>query len=227
MKMRLLLLALLVPALLAVPARADLYSFYGITNNNANDTAVGEAQLFVDVTNPGAGQVSFRFFNIGPADSSICDVYFDDGPLLGIATINNGTDVSFSQGANPRNLPGGNSVSPTFAATAGFSADSDPPVQPNGVNPGEQLQITFDLKPNRTFTDVLDDLGTADLRIGIHVQGFTADTSGLQILSLTNGGDDDGSESFINNTQAVPVPGAVLLGLLGLGAAGLWLRRAV
>jgi len=44
------------------------------------------------------------------------------------------------------------------------------------------------------------------LRIGIHVQGF----------------DGEGSESFVNT----PVPGAVLLGLLGLGAGWLKLRKS-
>jgi len=75
-------------------------------------------------------------------------------------------------------------------------------VQPNGVNPGEYLGITFSLQSGGTFADVISELTTGDLRVVIHVHGF--DPSG-------------GSESFVNNP--VPVPAAIWLfgsGLLGL-----------
>ncbi|MFP3326110.1 hypothetical protein R0K05_23955, partial [Planococcus sp. SIMBA_160] len=77
--------------------------------------------------------------------------------------------------------------------SAGFLADSDPAVQPNGVNPGETLGVIFDLQTGLGYQDVVDAIAlsqtnpsadlTGGLRIGIHVQGFT-------------GG---GSESFVNN----------------------------
>jgi hypothetical protein len=68
------------------------------------------------------------------------------------------------------------------------------------------------------FSDVLAalDRGLMDpvpensLRVGLHVIAF----------------DDGRSESFVN-AEVVPVPGAVLLGLLGLGAAGIGLRKSV
>ena len=107
-----------------------------------------------------------------------------------------------AEGATPPDLPGGNALSPPFPAD--FSADSDAPVEANGVNPGETLGVRFALLPGAPFADVLDDLGDGSLRIGIHVQ------------ALPSGG----SESFIN-TSPVPEPGAlapvcsagVLLGL--------------
>ena len=182
-------------------AQAATFGFGCITNTSSANCTTGESQLFVDVTDVGSNQVLFTFTNTGPNDSSIADVYFDDGTLLGIALIDNSSaGVSFSQDASPGNLPGGNMVG--FTTTAGFLADSDAPVQPNGVNQGEYLGITFDLQSGVTYADTINalQLGT-DLRIGIHVQGFS----------------DGGSESFVNTV--VPVPAAVWLfgsGLIGL-----------
>lgn len=151
----------------------------------------------------------FTFTNAGPAASSITDVYFDDGSLLGIAQIVNGTGVDFTQLATPSDLPGGSNVSPPFQTTMGFSADSVPAVQPNGVNPGETLAIIFDLMSGKTYADVLNDLTTSALRIGIHVQGYS---------SL-------GSESFVNGSAPEPGP-SLLLGVgLALAAAPRLRRR--
>jgi hypothetical protein len=86
------------------------YGFKCISNNKGGDAAIGEAQLFVDVSEYGNGQVLFLFRNVGSAASSITDVYFDDGTLLGIAEIVNGDRVKFSQGASPGDLPAGNNI---------------------------------------------------------------------------------------------------------------------
>lgn len=203
------------------------YSFEGLTANNVANVATGEAQLSVEVSNEGVGsnQVKFTFRNAGPKASSITDVYFDDGALLsGIASFSESSGVEFSPGAAPGNLPGGNNAKPPFKASAGLKADSDPPVQPNGVNPGEWLAITFNLKSGMTFQSVLDalELGLhlnpnipaddqgVNLRIGVHVQGF-------------QGG---GSESFLNGPPGVVAPepstlALALTGIAGLGYAGL------
>lgn len=190
-------------SLAAPAAQAVSYGFTCITGNSLTDCAIGEAQLAVDVTDPGGSQVAFTFTNAGPAASSIADVYWDDGSLLGIATITNGPGVSFSTGCSPGNLPGGNTISPAFVTTIGFCADSDPPVQPNGVNPSETLTVTFNLKPTKTFADALADLASGALRVGIHVQGYAS----------------GGSEGLVN----VPEPGT--LTLLAAGLAGLAGRR--
>jgi hypothetical protein len=177
------------------------------------DGAIGEAQLFVELVNMG-NQTEFLFTNTGPDASSITDVYFDDGTLLGIATVTNTLGfVEFSESASPPDLPGGNNVSPPFVTTAGFSADSDPPTQPLGVNPGESLGITFDLQVGGVFDDILDELDSGALRIGIHVQGYSS----------------GGSESFINNGTTngngkIPAPGALVLGGIGVSVVS-WLRR--
>jgi hypothetical protein len=186
----------------ASPAAGLTLVFDCITNNVAGDCGIGEAQITLDVTDPGGGQVLFTFANAGPAASSITDGYFDDGPLLQIAAILDapGT-VAFSEFASPGDLPGANDASPPFLAT--FSAHSDAPVQANGVNPGESLGILFDLQSGTTFADVLDALADGSLRVGIHMQGY----------------ETGGSESLVN----VPLPGP--LGFLALGLAGLALTR--
>lgn len=171
-----------------------VYTFAPVTNNNLVDAANGVAQLSVEVDPDGPNKVKFTFRNTGPAPMSITDVYFDDGTLLGIAAIIGMPGVSFAQNATPPNLPGGNTLSPAFLTTAGFSADSNPPVQPNGVNPGETLVIQFNLIGGQGYADTINALNTPGdhLRVGIHVQGFA-------------GG---GSESFVNT---VPTPGALAL----------------
>lgn len=194
---------------------APTYSFVNITNNNAGDAAIGEAQLFVELFDLGT-QVNFAFTNIGPEASSITDVYYDNGSLLGIASIDNSDPgVQFSQDANPPDLPGGETVVPPFEVTTGFLADSDEPPPINGVNPGEHLGILFNLVGGGTFADVVDELASGELRIGIHVQGFAS----------------GGSESFINNgivdgdgNGVIPAPGALVLCSIGAGCLG-WLRR--
>jgi hypothetical protein len=190
------------------PAKAATLSFFCITNNNAGDCAIGESQLTVNVLDAGGGLVLFHFKNMaGGNASSITDVYFDDGSLLALASVTNGPGVSFSQYASPPNLPGWNNISPPFQTTAGFLADSNPPVQPNGVNPGEWLKIYFSLQSGGTFNDVINELGDGRLRIGIHVQGFSS----------------SGSESFVNLSAPVPVPAAVWLfgsGLVSLAVIG-------
>ena len=195
------------------PAHAALFGFDNITNNNAGDAAIGESQLSVEVTDAGSDQVLFTFLNSGPEASSSANVYFDDGSLLSFHDLidadDNGGDpgVDFSQGASPPNLPGANNASPPFVTSAGLSFDSDPPAQPNGVNPSESLGILFDIASGSSFADVIDSIVSTDLRIGIHVQGFAS----------------GGSESFVNNPAPTPEPATMLLlvsGLIGLTGFG-------
>lgn len=208
----------------AAPAHAALvaFDFRCISSGVAAACTAGQSQFVMEVTDVFSGsligQVLFTFRNTGPAASSITDLYFDDGTLLGIAAVRNSTGTDFAQGAAPGNLPGGNSLTPAFRTTAGFSADSNPPTQPNGANPGEQIGIVFNTIKGKTLFDVVaalngetvDENGAPALRVGLHAQGFA-------------GGDN---ASFVNNQAAVvPLPASALLLLCGLGPMLAFLRR--
>jgi hypothetical protein len=178
-----------------------------VSNNSVTDCATA-GQYSFDVLSVDSNTVSFKFSNAGPSASSITDIYFDDNglfvPPLSVAASSAG--VSFSVNATPGNLPAGNNASPPFVTTVGLSADSDAPAQPNGVNPGEWVQLNLDLASGKNFNSVLTDLGNANLRVGIHVQGFAA----------------GGSESFIS---AVPEPQAYLMAFAALGVLTVFGRR--
>lgn len=199
-----LVLTAIATLLLAGTANATTISFTRLTAN-ANDDVSGQLSALVSAED--SGQVAFTFYNnvVGIA-SSITDVYFDDGTLLGISTISSSTGVVFSQGATPASLPGGNLASPAFVTTVGFSADSSPPVSPNGVDSAtEWLKITFNLINGKSYADTLAALTSGELRIGLRVQSI---------------GELSDSDSYINRVS-VPDGGsaAALLGsaLLGVG----------
>lgn len=205
-------------------ATADTYYFSRITNNG-NDPLIN-TQLKVDVTKVGSSQVLFTFTNDVGVASSITDIYFDDGTLLGIASISSSAGVSFDDPATPGDLPGGNLASPPFETTKNFSADSNSPVSANGVNAvGESVGILFDLINLQTFDDtiaalnagVINGAAPGNLRIGLHVQAI---------------GSKGGSESYINvgttppNTPPiVPEPGTILGALFSLIPVGFIVRR--
>jgi len=157
------------------------------------------------VDDEGIHYAQFTFYNVGTGASSITDVYFADGTLLGIAGIESSEGVSFSEGASPGHLPGGAGCVPDPFPTVTqifASLDSDSPTQPNGVNEGsapvdpqdpnvEWLTVRFTYydpdgngpNPPKTFADLKVELDTGELRVGIHVQGY----------------DGGGSESFATN----------------------------
>jgi hypothetical protein len=192
---------------------------YGFTQITANGNALVASQLSVDVTGLG-GTASFTFHNVGSIASSITDIYFDDGTLLGISTItDSGADVAYNHPAVPSDLPGGNLASPAFTVTQNFSADSDNPPVANGVNASlsdsEFVTINFNLINGKTISDTLAALADGSLRIGLHVQGIG----------------ELGSESFINSPRpgdSVLPDGGSTIALLGFVLIGVdALRRKI
>ncbi|MFB2896286.1 PEP-CTERM sorting domain-containing protein [Aerosakkonemataceae cyanobacterium BLCC-F50] len=199
--------------LTASPAKALQFTFDNITNNNPDNAAAGESQLFLNVTdaagteNLSATQAVFKFSNVGSAASSITQIYFDNSSALGsIAGISDsGVGVDFSVATGNLNLPAGNNVN--FNEDFGVKANN--PVQPMGVNPGEWVSVLFNLNAGQTLQNVFSDLASGALRVGFHVQGFA------------NGG----SEAFVNNPPSVtpPPPSASVpepATMAGLGLVG-------
>jgi MYXO-CTERM domain-containing protein len=192
-----LLLALLVAVLSAGPASATSVSFECLSNSSK--CAVGEAQLSVDVTAAGPGQVSFRLRNLGSESLTASQVFFDDdtGLLLGdLVSVLAGSGVEFEEGGKPDNLKGGNKIG--FDASAFASATK--PAKENGVNPGEELVLIFELAGTHTFEDVIAALESESLRIGINAK-----------------------KAYVTTATSMPEPGA--LSLLALAGAAAWIAR--
>ena len=224
------------------------YNFDNIRNWNDTNGDIGELQLFVAVSDTpvvwdpitelyidwydGAtgvigdengdglldGDVLFTFYNTGPEQCAITDIYFDDGTLidgtLDVITPDS-TEVSFLEvDTGPFNLPAG-LADIGFETTEMFYANYENGYDHElGVDPTEWVSILFTLQGDQDYTSVIDDLTDLTLRIGIRVQDFDAPLPG----------DSDGDEQYVNNSVPIPAPGAILLGSMGIGLVG-WLRR--
>jgi hypothetical protein len=196
MKVSLLVFVCCLSLMVSVPAlqAGDVHQLNIFTDNGGYNNST-DVNLYVEILEAGVNIVDFKFHNDSLIECSIAEVYFDDGALLGIASITGSTGVSFSQPATPGDLPSGNTLIPPFVTTAQFSVDSDPPPT-NGVNPGELLSITFDLQNDNQLEDVLNDLSNGGLRIGAH------------IIALPDG----------SSESAVTTPEPATICLLGLGS---------
>ncbi len=191
-----------------VPSAQGVIVPFDIFTDNGDYSDGSLVDIFMDVFN-GEGVAKFKFYNSSSTQCSITNIYFDDGSLLGIDSIENGSGTSFDRPTGgPGNLPGGNLLDPDFIADREFNVGADSPPYHNGVNhigPGEWVTITFNLTNGGTLGGVLSELVDGRLRVGLHVQGF----------------DEGSSESLLN--QPVPEPGTICL--FGLGALALLRNR--
>lgn len=203
---RLLLCSIVLYCLLgtsASPLQAGyIYPLQIFTNNGSYSDSL-DLDLYVKVTDPATGQVDFTFHNDSSINSCLSEIYFEDGLLLGSASITYGPQTLFDYSARPKNPPGCYTLEPLFMTTEGLSFDSEPAPPKNGISPDEWVRITFDLENGGTFETVINELNTGALRIAAH------------IISLPDGS----SESAVN----VPEPATICL--LGFGSLVLLRRR--
>ena len=145
--------------------RISAVEIFSSNGSYYNDPGI---DLSVDVTN-GLSQADFTFYNNSTIDCSITRIYFDDGTLLGIDSVENGPGTQFDTAfPGPGNLPNANLLFPAFVADREFNigAESSPPE--NGVNnvlvpPQEWVKITFALMDTApgvpgTLADILEEL---------------------------------------------------------------------
>lgn len=218
---------------LSVQSQATIYPFSAVSSNSP-DASTMALQLSMEVLEyggSGSGQVIFKFYNnlapgdvvVGsPLEGIITGIYFEDGFLGSLVTptipISDAGDAMnivpvTVTGAAPWGLPFGIDVH-------AFEAQSSPGVKP-GVTQGEGLGIVFNLASGGTIGQVENALSQgftgpispySSLRIGLHVQNLDR---------VSGSGDGFESDAFI----LTPIPSAVLLGILGLGVAGIKLRK--
>lgn len=175
----------------------------GVTNSNSTNTSTGITQLGIDVGNDvglafTGGHVHFVFYNTGTAASAITRVYFAGGSLLNVDYLENDPpNVVFTADNTPGELPGGGTLEQPFLTTYSFTSTS----LSAGVNPGESWGIVFNLVAGKTLNDIVEELGSGVLRIGLVVDGFAS----------------GGPESFVN--EPIPAPASLLLGAIGLAGA--------
>jgi hypothetical protein len=116
-------------------------------------------------------------------------------------------------------LPGDNTFTrqTTIAGGGLFAADAPlTPTAPNGIAPGEWLEVRFKLVAGYDFEDTIAAMtaawtgpGNGQLRLGIHVQAF----------------ENGGSLSFIDNP--IPLPSGGVMGMAGMGLLCFRRRRGV
>jgi hypothetical protein len=211
--------AVLLTAAGSVSAGITMSFTQQITNNQSNNIG---GQLFMDVAAVGNDKISFQFRNMGPTSSSMTQIYWENtNQLLNGIVSNSITDSDISPASNVKfavntkknlKLPGG------FDAAYGIKADA--PVEPMGVNPGEWVQVIFNLTSLNNYGVVENMLMNQSLRVGVHVQAI--DPSGK-------------SDSFVATyvpptippqpPVTVPAPAAMVLGSLGMGLVGFLRRR--
>lgn len=192
---------------------ATTFGFERVTSNNAEDLS---DQLSITVWSNteansqfglglASSQILFTVQNDVGIVSSVSEVYFDDG-LLGPSVVANSlggfTDFT-GGGANPGNLPGGNTIG--FLATSEFSADAvgNPS---KGVNTSADiLGIILGLGGFADYSAVVAAVNSGELRFGYHIRAI---------------GSQGSSDSYVNTVVPLPAAawlfGSALLGVLGM-----------
>ena len=206
---------LIVGCLCISTLNAALCPFDRITYNSdvdvtaqVNLTVTPDGQVYDNILEQMVDKVTFKFTNTGPVASSISEIYFYDGSLLNMHSIDDSYgDVDFKdlgEDTHPDELPG---YSPDPILLVVLSAtEADNPESKKGVKPGEWIKIGYTLLPGKAFQDLLDDLTIGEVVIGVHVKSI-----------------DQASSAGTKSDSFITTPEPATLVLLGLG--GLLLRK--
>jgi hypothetical protein len=195
----------------SIYAPSATLSFTCLTENSGT-CQTGVAPYFeVQINDAGGGQVQFLFSNSMPSAGRIFTVYLDEGSTNYFSAFSifptAGTDFEITTSGT---LPGGNPAPYLFTTDHGANKDGG---APNGVDPGEFLDLRGTLNSGITFANVVAGLALSptdvqSLRIGAHIGSLP----------------EDKSEGLIASAH-VPEPGTWTMLAIGLGGVALLLRR--
>jgi hypothetical protein len=179
----------------AAPALAltTVGSFDCITNNSAASCSQAEAALswsYNDVSN------IFTISGASGFTGNVAEVYFDvvDGSGVTVS-FSSGVGATFSAGANPGSLPGGNNLNPDFDTDFAFDSDG---LTGLGISGGESASFAF----------AGGDFNLQTMTVGVHTRSLV-------------GGESEG----LVTVPAIPEPSTYALMFAGLAAVGFMARR--
>ncbi len=215
-------LALVAGALSAHAAHAAPVelSFFRLSESGAPDIA---AQLHLTV-NPVAGQpgkIDFTLRNVVGVSSSVTDVFFAGGSILGQSTVSQSGSVFVAARGN---LPGAATLDPVFSASRSFRTavgllnDDGTAANPGGLDrASDSVTFRFELRQGVSSEEAMAALTTAagtlgNIRVGVIARSID---------------DTAANDSYVSNLLVVPIPAAAWAGVLGLAAVAgaAWIRR--
>jgi hypothetical protein len=203
------LIAFVVAGLVTTAVQADMFGFSTITTNAPNREAIAD-QLYMDAVTVDAFSSSVMFTNVGPASSSISEIYFGtdlttlDLNIQGWSSCSPGVVFDIS-GASPPNPPGYQDFSFWWSVTVA-SAESQEPGSQNGINPYECLMLDLSYTSGSTFSELLQ---SGEVQVALHVVDI-----------------GENSDTFVNTTTIIPEPASAML--IGVSLSlGIFIRRRV